>query len=279
MHHAIQQRIIRELIKGGAFPVLGFEFFAMDDTPLLLNFKDSARVKHTKKMAGAMEDRMRTKLGWENQSDTMWGYYYDLLKLGRDNGLFLSGLDLSASRKKRITRKGFKGLTDLEKKQIFSTRLGDKAYENHMKALFTSVHCGMGNEKMTSRLYDTWRARNDKMALSISQLHETNLPPIIVIMGKGHTEYGLGVMDRVKALNPDISQVNIALTEINREPTDLGTYLAPLKLEGHPTLLPADYLWFTQRVSYGDPCLEFKKSLEKMGPMAPRPPGQGKKAP
>jgi hypothetical protein len=41
-------------------------------------------------------------------------------------------------------------------------------------------------------------------------------------------------------------------------------YMAPLELEGFETVPPADYLWFTQRVSYADPCEEFKKSLKRM---------------
>jgi hypothetical protein len=125
---------------------------------------------------------------------------------------------------------------------------------------------------MTTRLYDTWMARNDKMALSISQLYESQSDkkspqgPILVIIGGGHTQYGLGVMDRVKAIYPGLSQVNIGLTEITRKPSDLEAYLQPLELEGFEPVPTADYLWFTQRVSYTDPCEEFKAAFKKMKP-------------
>lgn len=268
MHHAIQHRIIQDLIERKKFPILGFEFFSMDDTPLLLNFADSGKAAHSPKMEKAIEKQIRTKLDWDSQSNTMWAYYYDLFKLAKKNQLLISGLDLSGSQKRRITRKGLKGLSNIERKLIFSSRFSNAPYEAYMKSVFKSVHCGMGNDRMTSRLYDTWLSRNDKMALSISQLYEKDHQgPIVVIIGGGHTEYGLGVMDRVKAMNPDISQVNIALTEITIAPSDLGEYLQPLELEGFEPVLPANFLWFTQRVSYKNPCEEFKasfKSLKKM---------------
>ena len=265
MHHAIQHRIIQDLVQKEKLPTLGFEFFSMDDTPLLLNFADSGKAAHTPKMEAAIEQQTRKKLNWDSQSDAMWAYYYDLLKLARDNQLLISGLDLSSSQKRRITRKGLEGLTPIEKKLIFSSQFSNAPYESHMKSVFKAVHCGMGHGKMTSRLYDTWVARNDKMALSISQLYKKGAKgPIVVIIGGGHTEHGLGVMDRVTAINPDISQVNIGLTEITRDPSVLEDYIQPLELEGFKPMPPADYIWFTQRVSYKDPCEEFKAAFKKM---------------
>ncbi|MBU0972460.1 MAG: ChaN family lipoprotein [Proteobacteria bacterium] len=265
MHHTIQHQIIKALIEKGKAPLIGFEFFSMEDTPFLLSFVDSGTTAHTPKMEAAIEKQARKKLGWDTQSDTMWGYYYGLMKLARQNHLSIAGIDLSSSQKRRITRKGLEGLSAVEKKTLFSSRFSNIPYEIHMKSIFKSVHCGMNHEKMTSRLYDTWVARNDKMALSISQLYEKDAKgPVVVIIGRGHTEYGLGVMDRVRALNPDISQVDIGLTEITRAPSDFADYLRPLELEGFEPTAPSDYLWFTQRVSYADPCEEFKASLKKM---------------
>jgi hypothetical protein len=128
---------------------------------------------------------------------------------------------------------------------------------------------------MTERLYDTWVARNDRMALSVVELfkavqakdHDTKgrrTGPVVIIIGGGHTEYGLGVLDRVQHLKPNITQTNLAIAEIKREPADLAEYLTPLSLEGFEPVPPADFLWFTQRVSYEDPCKKFKTALEKM---------------
>jgi len=99
---------------------------------------------------------MRRKLGRDSQSDTMWGYYYDLLKLARDNGLLIS------------------------------------------------------------------------------------------------------------ALGPDLSQTNIGITEIAQNPSSLEDSLHPLDVQGYEPVPSSGWHWFTQRVSYGDPCEEFKKSFPKM---------------
>ncbi len=141
-----------------------------------------------------------------------------------------------------------------------------------MKSVFVQVHCGMDHGRMTDRLYDTWLARNDRMALSVVQLAKaiqqtpdsTMAGPVVVIIGAGHTDYGLGVIDRVKHLYPAVSQVNLAMTEINREPAGLDHYISPLDLEGLEPNPVADYLLFTQRVSYEDPCEKFRATFEKM---------------
>ncbi|MCF6239887.1 MAG: ChaN family lipoprotein [Bacteroidales bacterium] len=262
--HAFQNKVIKALLDDQLKPTIGFEFFAMESTPDLLNFIDSANVVHSKKAEETIAKDLRKKLGWDSQSDKMWAYYFELLSLAREKKLLTAGIDLPKTLKKRITRKGLNGLSPLEKEQLFSTHLKDNAYKDYMSDIFKVVNCGMGQGKMQSKLYDTWVARNDRMALSITQLNKHKKGPVVIILGGGHTEYGLGVMDRVKAIDPDIKQVNIGLKEIYVHPAKLADYLDPLTLEGHEKTLPADYLYFSQRVSYDDSCEKFKSQLKKM---------------
>ena len=63
MHHAVQQRIIRHLVDKGQKPVLGFEFFAMQDTPLLMNFIESKENGHPDKYEKALEAAQKTGVG------------------------------------------------------------------------------------------------------------------------------------------------------------------------------------------------------------------------
>ncbi|NOX35325.1 MAG: ChaN family lipoprotein [Deltaproteobacteria bacterium] len=263
-HHKFQEKVIRRLIEKGLKPSIGFEFFSMDDTPYLLNFVDSGKASHSKKINKIIEANLRRKLGWDTHTDKMWKYYFDLLNIAKKENLQVAGIDLSTPLKKRITKKGIKNITPIEKDEIFSTKTTGKAYKEYMLSIFKAVHCGMGNEKMQSRMYDTWIARNDKMALSITRLYKHRKGPVIIIIGGGHTEYGLGVIDRVRAIDKTIKQVNITMREISVRSSDLSEYLMPLDLKGFKMVPPADYLKFTQRVSYADPCEKFKKSLKKM---------------
>ena len=265
-HHAMQQRVIKSLIENGLTPLIGFEFFSMEDTPDLLNFIDSAKVPHSKELTKIIETDLRKKLGWDTQPDHMWAYYYDLLTLARDNHLEVAGIDLPETLKKRITRKGINGITPIEREQVFSTSPPSQAYKDYMFSIFKAVHCGMGNEQMQAKLYDTWLARNDRMAQAVTKLKHHHKGPLVVIIGGGHTEYGLGVMDRVAVLAPHLRQVNFAFREISPAPSELWEYLIPLDLEGYPKAPPADFLLFTQRVSYEDPCETFRKSMQKMKP-------------
>ena len=165
---------------------------------------------------------------------------------------------------RRITRKGWDKLTKIEKRSIFSTRLNKKIYQDYMYEIFANVHCGMKIPRMQSRLFDTWIARNDTMAHTIGELQDTQPDrPVVVIIGGGHTEHNLGVVDRVHHLRPGISQINVGFVEIARTPSPFNDYLAPLELEGYAPSPPHDYIWFTQRVSYQDPCERYKRMLEK----------------
>lgn len=266
--HAAQNTIIKalsdKLSPENKKPSVGFEFFSMNHTPDLLNFIDAGKVEHSKKVEDLIEKDLRMKLGWQRQSDTWWNYYYSLLKTAQKEGLMVAGLDLSSTIKKRLTKKGLKGITPLEQEQIYSTGLDDITYKNYMYEILKASHCGMGYGKKTNNMYETWVARNDRMALSIKQMHDHSPGPVIVIVGGGHTEYGLGVIDRVKSINPNIRQINIALTEIWVEPAGLDDYLEPLNLEGYPRVPKGDILWFFQRTSYEDPCEKYKPLIEKM---------------
>jgi len=263
-HHKIQQRIIQNLINSGKNPSIGFEFFSMEHTPDLLNFTDSGKVEHAKKTEEIIEADLRKKLGWDTQSDEMWKYYFDILAIAKKERLKIAGIDIAPSLKKRITRKGIDNLSPIEKEMIFATEPPDESYKDYMYSILKAVHCGMGSEKMQSKLYDTWVARNDKMALSITQLVKHGSGPVVIIIGRGHTEYGLGVINRVENIDNNITQVNIDLQEISVNPSELSQYIQPLELQGYKPVPPADYLWFTQRVSYKDPCREFEKTLKKM---------------
>ncbi|ACN15683.1 hypothetical protein HRM2_25890 [Desulforapulum autotrophicum HRM2] len=263
-HHRLQRRIIQALIAKGKHPQLGFEFFSTGDTPLLLDFVDSHRAKHSDVVEKKVGTMLRKQLGWDTKSDALWSYYLELVCLAKKEALVAAGLDLSDAQKRRITRKGWDKLTKIEKQSIFSTHLDDKNYQDYMYDLFAKVHCGMKNPRMQSRLFDTWVARNDTMAHTITELHDTQPDrPVVVIIGGGHTEHNLGVVDRVRHLKPGISQVNVGFVEITRTPSPVHDYLAPLELEGYAPSPAHDYIWFTQRVSYQDPCERYKRMLEK----------------
>ncbi len=283
MHHAVQRRIIQELVDTGHPPIVGFEFFSYIHTPVLMRYletgkphppkmkaKDPAAKSQMPKGHGAkfqknLAKKLRTQLGWEDQSDGMWAFYLNLVNQARDNGLMAAGLDLTSAQKKRILRRGMEKISHTEKALIFTTKYENTAYEEHMKEVFKSAHCGMGSPAMLDRQYQTWLARNDTMARSITRLaKEERKGPVVVIVGGGHVRYNLGIVDRVKAMDPGLSQTVVGLVEVAPDPLEAEDYLTPLDIQGFDPVMPAPFLWFTQRVSDGDPCVKFRDMLERM---------------
>ncbi len=106
---------------------------------------------------------------------------------------------------------------------------------------FKNAHCGFAHKKMMEKMYGTWLERNDAMAHSIVETFKENpQEPIIMILGKGHVEHNMAVIDRVAHLNASIKQLNLGFLEIAIKPTALddyfhiekeGQYKSPVNLE------------------------------------------------
>ena len=73
-------------------------------------------------------------------------------------------------------------------------------------------------------------------------------------------EVGKGSLDRWFENEHDHERWTIR----DSDKDEASVLLLPLELEGFKRTPPSDYIWFTQRVSYDDPCDEFKETLEKM---------------
>ncbi|MEH6627906.1 MAG: ChaN family lipoprotein [Motiliproteus sp.] len=261
--HAAQVKIIEELVKRGLKPVIGFEFFDVGETGLLTQFAlgkpSTMKLKSSVKMPSA-EDRLRTKLGWEKQDDEYWGYYFRLIELARSHQLDIFGADLPQGIKTRISRGGLEVLNALELSQLNPSGYDDPAYQALMYEQFRQGHCGWGQEDLLRRLYQTWIARNDRMAASIAEMsQESRQGPLVIILGNGHVRHNMGVYERVAFLAPELKQFNMGFREIAIDPLPVSEYVASEIVEGNTFAPIHEVLWFTQRQDYGDACKGFHK--------------------
>lgn len=264
-HHRIQLELIRDLIAKGKQPQIGFEFFSVEQTSYLMGYTTGRFPGGHGVSEKNLEVRLRHDLGWQNREDRSWQFYFEFLKLARDRHLTVFGADLAAGTVNRIARTGIDGLTPVEKALLRPTGFDSPPYKELMFEKFKAAHCGFARESHQERMYQTWLARNDTMARSIVAMADASPDqPVVVILGGGHTEHNMGVFERVQHLRPDIRQLNLGLTEIFRESAPLDEYLSTTTIGGQ-TFLPAyEYLWFTQRFSYEDPCLRFKEQLKRI---------------
>ena len=262
-HHQLELEILDTLIKQGRRPALGFEFFSIGQTSYLMQFTQSraaAAGGHGKPMTLA---QLRRLLGWESREQA-WSFYSPLLKLAKQYRLPVFGADLSAGLTGRITRVGVSGLSALESRQLYPSGFENDDYRQMMYQQFTEAHCGWSRPGLLKRLYQTWVARNDAMAMSIGEfLRERPAQPVMMILGSGHVANNMAVYERVAHQFPGIRQLNLGFRPVARTPRPLSDYLKPVIINSTRFAPDHEYFWFTQRVTYTDPCERFRKQLKK----------------
>ena len=262
--HEIQAELLEALIAQGVRPALGFEFFTIGQTSALMNYTQPsvpAIPLKTQNTGPSPEQRLRKALGWEDRSDEEWGYYFRLVEIARIHRLPVFATDLPWALSARITRVGLEGLHPTELFLVQDSGLNDEEYEILMLEEFTNSHCGYRNEELYGRMYQTWMARNDAMAQSIvASLENSPKQPVVMIVGFGHLQYGMGIPERVAYLRPETRQLNFAMLEVFPEPASLQSYLPEVEINGHTFTQDFDYLWFTARQDTEDPCQMFKNS-------------------
>jgi len=262
-HHAKQKQLLEALVARGMMPVLGFEFFDVGQTGYLQQYV-SGQASMMQLHGGASpltpEQRLRRQLGWQERSDRDWDFYFQLIELAKTHQLSIFGADLAAGIKLRLSRVGISGLNPVESYQLVRMQNPGDDYRELMYAKFREGHCGWGEEPMLSRLYQTWNARNNRMAESIVQMASgSDGAPVVMILGNGHTEHNRAVYGQVAYLNPGLQQLNLALQPISIDPSPLADYLAATTVGATDFGPRHELLWFTQRHDYQDPCAALNK--------------------
>lgn len=262
-HHQAQRLLLRELIQMGKKPALGFEFFSQEQTGWLMHAtqgKPSALHKPTTPATPREAlSALRKQLGWEDNPD--WEHYVGLLELAREHRLPVFGADLPRATRLRLTRPGRHDLYAVERIGLVNTGLDHPDYRLLMEDKLSRSHCGAASKELLARLYDTWLARNDAMANAIVTMRR-DLPsdqPVVVILGAGHVEHGMGVFERVAHLAPTLRQFNLGLVEEEDPPP----FRLPKPELAGQTLFPPlhPYIWLTPKASPEgaiDHCAAFK---------------------
>ncbi len=261
-HHAQQLKLLQALTKRGVKPALGFEFFDVGQTAFLMQYVDAKAQIITMGHKPAKENpqaMLRRQLGWQDRSDRDWQFYFQLIELAKLENLEVFGADLPLGLALRISRGGIESLNGVEKGLLKNSEFADETYRRYMIKTFKDSHCGWGEEPSLSHLYQTWLARNHRMAQSVVQMYEASPGrPVVLVVGNGHVEHNRGVVEQVAALSPGIRQLNVGMWEIAMDPQPLSEYLESNTGMDQTYDLPHDLIWFSQRHDYTDPCEAFK---------------------
>jgi len=151
-HHKIQLQIVQDLIDAGKKPIIGFEFFSIDQTAHLMSFVQVNPHSPFPQSIDIREKDLREKLGWHAHGDQSWRFYYQLIELALKNRLIIFGADLPKCIVKRIIRVGVENLTGIENNMLQPTFFEDRFYKQLMYSKFKAVHCGFSTPKMSERM-------------------------------------------------------------------------------------------------------------------------------
>jgi uncharacterized iron-regulated protein len=233
LHHAIQARVLEEMILAGARPAVAFE--------MIPETRQAALDGAIRSQASPVEvDR---QLGWAAQGWPDFMMYWPLMDLARRHGLPVVATDLDPAVTRRISRDGI-GASGEDPARLRSALPDDPARDQGIARRIRAAHCDRVTEGRTLRMVEAWYARNVVIARRLV-LALRGAPQVVVIIGRGHQSPG-GVPEQVEALRRGSRQLVVALAD--GEP-------------GIPPEMTADIVWLTPARPLPDPCLSLPQRL------------------
>lgn len=196
-HHELQNSILEGLAKRGTRLVLAMEQFEFTAQPQLDQFN-----------AGKMNlPRLITESNWEKR----WrGHtnYHALLHTARRHSIPVLALNGRAETIRAVGRQSLKGITSEQRAELPREIVtDDPVYERLMNRML-GVHMAFDPQKLRP-IFEAQVARDETMADRLSQFLQSPEGKdriAIVICGRGHCEFGLGIPDRVARRIPDAKQ-------------------------------------------------------------------------
>ena len=246
IHHRLQARAYRALLDRGRRHALAFEMFSTDVQPALSKLLRDPEADLSK---------VPEVTGWDRRGWPDWSMYAPLVELAHRAGLPVLAADLPRALAGRVSRKG---LGELPPDLARELALGppDPGKRETMLDVFFESHCRALPREKLGNLFESWRARNRTMALTMARALREGSEGALLITGGGHAERATGVPSDLDALAPGVEQFALAFAEVREGETRPEAYRA------RPGAY--DALWFTPAHPREDPCVKYKKGLERM---------------
>jgi uncharacterized iron-regulated protein len=246
-HHALQARLVRELVAAGRRPAVGFEMFSTDDAPAIARYL----ALHPKSAAGLGDAVNLKRSGWD------WRVYQPIAQAALDAGLPIVATNLSRAATEALRKNGLGGLGRAMLTQLKLDAPRPPAVSASMAREIRESHCGQAPEGALDRMVDTQWARDARIAEALARAGGRD--GAVLIAGAGHVRRDRGVPAHLARHAPGTPAASLAFLEVEATRTAPSDYAT--RFEG---TLPFDYVWFTPRVDDVDPCEKFKKALEQL---------------
>jgi uncharacterized iron-regulated protein len=127
-----------------------------------------------------------------------WQLYRPIAEFCRRNGLPLAALNVRKELTSRVSKVGFAGLTDEEKKELGDVDFQVKAHRDYWFERLAQMH-GQADvpAERKERSYQVMTVWDDYMGRSAAELQKAwGLKRMVVLAGSGHIERGFGIPER-----------------------------------------------------------------------------------
>jgi uncharacterized iron-regulated protein len=247
-HHRLQAEVIAMIAGAGRKPVVAFE---MIDPSL------QARVDEQLASAPGDVDGLGKAIAWDQSGWPAWEIYRPVFAVALHSGLAVAAANLPRSEAMDLAR----GKAELPAAFIAKYRLDAPLPEPLHKDLVAELHeshCGHMPESMIAPMVAIQRARDARMAESLSERATTG--GAVLIAGNGHVREDRGVpwyllQSSGQSANEILIIAFVEVDDALAAPADYA--------RRHGSGVPFDYVWFTPRVNDIDHCKELEERMKK----------------
>jgi len=240
-HHAIQAALLRAMLATGRRPAVVFEQLTADQAPALARHLAAS----PRDAAGLAEAVNWKRSGWPD-----YALYQPIVEAALEAGVPIVAGNLANATVRSVAR----GEPDAVPPEL-SARYGlDRplapAAQARLTAEIRDAHCGHLPASRVQSMVLAQRARDATLA---DALVRATADGGALIAGVGHVRADHGVPLYLAARAPDAALVVVAPLESREGLTRPEDYA--MLFDG---TLPFDFVWFTPRMDYKDPCAGFR---------------------
>jgi len=189
--HDIQSKIIQALYDQDRNLSIGLEMFPVSFQEALNKWS----------MAILSQDEFIQESRWYVNWNFNFGFYEEIFELAKNNKIPLYALNAPRAIIRKIRMKGWKKLSDNEKKVVPNPDVSHKEHRILIRTIFEATELphqmkGGGLDMVFEGLYRAQSAWDEVMAFNALQSREREGRKMVVLVGSGHLLYNLGINRR-----------------------------------------------------------------------------------
>ena len=239
-HHAIQAALVRALLASGRRPAVAFEQLTADQAPALARHLSAA----PRDAAGVAEAVNWKRSGWPD-----FAFYQPIVEAALEAGVPVVAANIGNATIRSVARGEPNALPqDLATRYALDRPLAAAAHAR-LTAEIRDGHCGHLPPSRVDSMVLAQRARDATLAESLARAEADGA---VLIAGTGHVRADHGVPHYLALRTPGTAIVVVAPMEVREGLTKPEDYAEP-----YGGALPFDFVWFTPRMDYKDPCAGF----------------------